>query len=250
MISADTLSAITGKGLGYLMALTHEAAKHLLRDRNIQLELFDERLPVTILQEDGKKYVLCGSPYRKAHDTFVFDQMLGKGREALDAVERMVASGRLKTYEKVVRRAQKKLTTSGAARYYEFSYDENQRTFTIIEKTEEIDKARSLCGYYILQTSETDLDDEHVEGTYKKLREVEDAFRDLKDLLDIRPVYHWVDRRVRTHLFLCLLSSGRGGQGTKNTEARRLVGQEKRAHSGALHQPFRHHPGRGIPSGR
>ena len=206
MISADNLSAITGKGLGYIMALKHEAAKNLLREKQIQLELFDERLPVTILQEDGKKYVLCGSPYRKEHDTYVFDQMLAKGWEALDAVERMVASGRLKTYEKVVRRAQKKLTTSGAARYYDFSYDESQRTFTIIEKTEEIDNARSLCGYYILQTSETDLEDEHVEGTYQKLREGADVVRDLNNLLDIRPVSPWVDRQVRTHLFLCLLS--------------------------------------------
>ena len=234
MISADTLSAITGKGLGYLMALTHEAAKNLLRERNIQLELFDERLPVTILEEDGRKYVLCGSPYRKAHDTYVFDQMLAKGREALEVVEKMVASGRLKTYEKVVRRAQKKLTTSGAARYYEFSYDEHQRTFTIIEKQEEIEKARALCGYYILQTSETDLDDEHVEGTYKKLREVEDVVRDLKGLLDIRPVSHWVDRRVRTHLFLCLLSQVVvGGYDERSREEAGWAGEKTTLWSGS-----------------
>jgi len=48
--------------------------------------------------------------------------------------------------------------------------------------------------------------DDKVEGCYKRLQEVERVFRDLKDLIDIRPVYHWVEKRVESHIFLCLLS--------------------------------------------
>ena len=41
---------------------------------------------------------------------------------------------------------------------------------------------------------------------FRGLQEVEQVFRDLKELIDIRPVYHWIDRRVKTHIFLCLIA--------------------------------------------
>jgi len=205
MITLDNVKAIEGKNLGYIMALRHKRAKDLLQDKDIQPELFDKRLPLTIYREDGKKYVLCGSEERREKDLYVFNQLLKKGKEALLKVKRMVDKGRLKKYDKVVRGAQKKLTESGASRYFDFSYEEGGK-FKIIEKKDKIERARTLCGYYILETSETKMEDEKVEASYKKLQEVERVFRDLKDLIDIRPVYHWIEKRVETHIFLCLLS--------------------------------------------
>ena len=205
MISLDNIKLITGENLGYIMALRHEAAKDLLREKDIQPELFDKNLPISIFEEDGKKYVLCGSEYRRENDLYVFQKLLEKGKEALRVVERMVDEGRLRKYDKVIRRAQKKLTESGALRYFDFSYKEGEE-FKIIEKKDEIQRAKALCGYYILQTSEVDMEDEKVERSYKRLQEVERVFRDLKDLIDIRPIYHWVEKRVETHIFLCLLS--------------------------------------------
>lgn len=205
MITLDNIKAITGEELGYIMALKHESAKDLLREKNIEPFLSDKKLPITISEEDGKKYVLCGSEYRKENDLYIFNKLLKKGREALGVVEKMVEVGRLKKYDKVIKRAQKKLTQSKALKYYDFFYQEGEK-FTIIEKKDEIERAKRLCGYYILQTSETKMEDDKVEGSYKRLQEVERVFRDLKDLIDIRPVYHWVERRVETHIFLCLLS--------------------------------------------
>jgi len=98
-----------------------------------------------------------------------------------------------------------KLTQSRASRCYDFEYQEGEK-FKIIEKKDEIERAKMLCGYYILEISETEIEDERVEGCYKRLQEVERVFRDLKDLTDIWPVYHWIERRVESHIFLCLLS--------------------------------------------
>lgn len=205
MISLDNIEAITGEKLDYIMALKHESAKDLLREKDITPELFDKKLPIMIYQENGKKYVLCGSEYRKEKDLYVFQKLLKKGREALEVVEAMVDKGRLKKYDKVIKRAQKKLTKSRACRYYDFEYQEGEK-FKIIEKEDEIERAEMLCGYYILQTSEVKMEDERIEGCYKGLQEVERVFWDLKDLIDIRPVYHWIERRVESHIFLCLLS--------------------------------------------
>ncbi len=178
-INLDNIEAVTGEKLGYIMALKHESAKDLLREKDITLELFDKKLPITIYQEDGKKYVLCGSEYRKEKDLYEFQKLLKKGRQALEVVEAMVDKGRLKKYDKVIKRAQKKLTELRACRYYDFEYQEGEK-FRIIEKEDEIERAKMLCGYYILQTSEVKMEDHKIEGCYKRLQEVERVFRDLK----------------------------------------------------------------------
>ena len=117
----------------------------------------------------------------------------------------MVDKGRLKKYDKVIKRAQKKLTQSKALKYYDFEYKEGEK-FKIIEKKAEIERAKRLRGYYILETSEIQMEDDKVEGCYKRLQEIERVSRDLKDLIDIRSVYHWIEKRVESHIFLCLLS--------------------------------------------
>lgn len=205
MVTAENVGKIIREGLGYIMALRNGEAKELLKEKGIQMELFDQKLPVTIW-EDGqeRKYVLCGSEYRRERDEKVLEALLSRGREALEKVQRMVEAGRLKKYEKVIRRAEKKLTESGTGKYFDFSYQEGK--FEIIKRSEEIKKSKMLCGYYVLETSEVGMPVEEVEAHYKDLQQVEQCFRDLKDLLDIRPVYHWVDRRVKTHIFLCLMA--------------------------------------------
>jgi transposase len=204
MITIKNAEELTDMGLGYILALRHEEAKELLKKEGIQRELFDKVLPIEIYRGEKEKYVLCGSPYRKEREEASFEVLLKNGRESLESVRKMVEGGRLKDPEKVIRRAERKLTRSGASRYYDFEYRNGK--FEIIEKEEEIERARKLCGHYILKTTEIDMDPEKVEERYKSLQEVEKVFRDLKDLLVIRPIYHWKDRRVETHIYLCLLS--------------------------------------------
>jgi transposase len=66
--------------------------------------------------------------------------------------------------------------------------------------------ARSLCGYYIIKTTLIDMKEDKIEENYKQLKTVERAFRELKELVRIRPIFHWEDRRVKTHIFLCILA--------------------------------------------
>jgi transposase len=93
---------------------------------------------------------------------------------------------------------------SRCERFYDFTYKEGK--FEIIEKREFIEKARALCGYYILKTTLVDKKEEEIEENYKQLRAVEATFRELKELVKIRPIHHWRDRRVRIHVFLCILA--------------------------------------------
>ncbi len=205
MIDANNIEAITKEKFGYILALKHREAKDLLEKKEIQTEIFEKRIPATIFVDGkSKKYVLCGSEYRKKSDLNSFNKIIQKGRAALEKVQKMVEKNKIKKYDVVIRRAQKHLTKSGAEKYFDFKYENTK--FEIIEKKDEIKKAENLCGFYILETSEIEMDDKDVEVHYKQLQQVERIFRDLKRYLDIRPVFHWKDKRVKTHMFLCLLA--------------------------------------------
>ncbi|MGB6864087.1 MAG: IS1634 family transposase [Candidatus Aminicenantaceae bacterium] len=63
-----------------------------------------------------------------------------------------------------------------------------------------------LDGKYLLSTSDDSLSAEDVALGYKQLMEVERAFRTLKTTLELRPIYHRKDERIRAHVLLCFLS--------------------------------------------
>jgi transposase len=141
MINSENVEAITGEGFGYIMALKHKTAKEFLEKKGIQAELFENRVPITIFVDGKEKqYVLCGSKHRKKRDLETLHEILKRGREALEEVKRMVEKGKIKAKEKVIKRAQKKLTKSNAEKYFDFKYD--GRKFTIIEKENEIKKQK------------------------------------------------------------------------------------------------------------
>lgn len=207
MVSIENLEKIREVGLEYIVALTHTEARELLWKKKIgQKELFDVEIPITILVEEKEKdkYVLCGSEFRNEHDKKTLNKLLEKGKKALEEVKKMVEEGRIKDKTKIIKRAQKKLTKSGAENFYDFSIDDDK--FKIIPNTQYIQMAENLCGYYILKTTKIDMPDDEVERNYKQLKFVEKAFRELKELVEIRPIFHWKERRVKTHIFLCILA--------------------------------------------
>ena len=63
-----------------------------------------------------------------------------------------------------------------------------------------------LDGKFLLSTSDPDLTAEDVALGYKNLLEAERGFRDMKSTLDLRPVYHRIEPRIRAHVLLCWLA--------------------------------------------
>jgi transposase len=69
-----------------------------------------------------------------------------------------------------------------------------------------IDYEEQMDGIFILTTNRQDLEAQKVVESYKNLKEVEMLFDDLKNFVDIRPVRHWLEVRVRSHVFICILA--------------------------------------------
>jgi transposase len=92
------------------------------------------------------------------------------------------------------------------ARYYNVTFDAAVPAVTWTPHADTKTKAEQLDGGYLLKTDRQDLSDEEIWRLYVLLTRVEDAFRDMKSPLLERPIFHHLEHRVQTHIFLCVLA--------------------------------------------
>ena len=92
------------------------------------------------------------------------------------------------------------------ARYYAITYDAATPAVSWTEQAEKKAAASALDGTYLLKTDRQDLADDEIWHLYILLTRVEAAFRALKSPLMERPIFHHLEHRVQTHIFLCVLA--------------------------------------------
>ena len=177
----------------------------------LHLSLFDERDLAEITSPDypGERLVVCRNPLLAAERT-------RKRGELLDATE-----AELRRIQQRVRRPRRPLRGAAAigqavgavlgrrkvAKHFRVSIGEADLLFE--RDTAAIAAEAHLDGIYVLRTSlpEDRLDGAGTVRAYKSLARVERAFRSLKTVdLEVRPVFHWTEARVRAHVFLCMLA--------------------------------------------
>lgn len=140
------------------------------------------------------RFVVCHNPDQAQRDRYVRDQLLAQLRQAitgsdqLSATARAELAGELRRYPGLNRFL--RTTPGGLLRV-------DQRAVAAEER---------LDGKFLLRTSDPTLSAEDVALGYKQLLEVERGWRDMKSTLDLRPVYHHLERRIRAHVLLCWLA--------------------------------------------
>jgi transposase len=103
--------------------------------------------------------------------------------------------------KKVLEKSDKKwIVKNGFKKYLKLKED-------IIESIdyEKLEKEKIYDGKWVLLTN-TELEYTEIAKYYKSLWQIESAFRELKSSLDVKPMYHWVERRIRGHIFICFLA--------------------------------------------
>src|SRR5215468_10371390 len=156
---------------------------------------------------DEQTYVLCRSQQRIAKDRAIRSKQEARLLADIEKLSLRVADKKLVKLEKINQAIGRLLERyPRVARYYRLSYDE--KTSTIVS-TFDADKhltAEKLDGCYLLKTDRKDLSADEIWRVYTLLTRAEDAFRDMKSPLVIRPIFHHKERRTDSHIFLCLLA--------------------------------------------
>jgi transposase len=152
-------------------------------------------------------HILCKSDGREAKDRAIREKHEARFLADLRKLQTRVATGKLKDAAKIHQALGRlKERYPRVARYYALGYDAATGAVTWTEQQEKKAGAQRLDGGYLLKTDRHDLTDEEIWRTYILLTRVEAAFRAMKSPLCERPIFHHLEHRVQTHIFLCVLA--------------------------------------------
>ncbi len=162
---------------------------------------------VKLFEKGDEVFLLCISEGRVAKDRAIREKQEKKFLADLEKLRKRTSTSSLKTIKNVyeaIGRLRERYQRVG--RYYSIDFDEKTNSLTWMEDTEKKRHAEQVDGGYLLRTSRKDLSDEEIWRTYMLLTRVEAAFRDLKSPLAMRPIYHQLQQRTESHVFVCVLS--------------------------------------------
>ena len=198
------------EGLDWITALRAPQVKKLVRDGDLQLTLFDVQDLAEITSPDfpGERLVACMNPFLEAERARKRESLLAATEADLEKIAAACARARrpLRGQDTIAVRVDRVLKRRKVGKHFtiaitgdSFSYARNQDSITA---------EAALDGIYVLRTSvePADLEPGEVVSSYKALAQVERAFRAFNTDLDIRPIRHRTEDRVRAHVFLRMIS--------------------------------------------
>src|ERR1700726_3178615 len=186
MITKAVADKIKGtEGLHTISALTHRQIVELLERKIITAELFDEEKIVEVFdpEEPKRRYCLCRNPQTAGREGKTRERLLERTRAELDKI---AGSKRRASAKTLGARVGRVLERSKMGKFVRWDVIDGRLSWNFDQEK--------------MAASE-------VVASYKKLGLVEEAFRSLKTVqLEVRPVYHKTDDRIRSHVFLCTLA--------------------------------------------
>jgi len=221
MVTSNNLDAITAGNHGYLVGLKRRRNKKLDK----WLAAVDEakwiNCPVGVTAREkvdpprtraqevpsgiaGMRVIIVDSDERRAYEEAMRVKSMERTRQALEKLRLRIAAGKLKQPEKIGAAAERLLQRSHGYRYY--SWEIHQGGFRYFENAAGLGSEKGIEGKYVIATSESGLSVLEVVAIYKDLSDVERGFRQLKDVLAMRPIYHQIEARVKAHIFVAALA--------------------------------------------
>jgi hypothetical protein len=202
--NADKLQGV--EGLCTISALTHRQIVSLLERKIIQPELFDETQIVEVLDPEAprRRYCLCRNPQTAAREANTRAALMAKTGQLLD---KLAAAKRKASPERLGVRVGKILQRYKMGKLVRWRIEAGHLQWHWDQ--EKLAAEQRFDGCYIVSADvpPEQMAKAELVAAYKKLALVETAFRNLKTVqLEVRPVYHKLDDRIRSHVFLCTLA--------------------------------------------
>lgn len=211
MVSSKNLKALSSAGYEYIVSIKLRRSKEakgllsLLPKRDKFTKLKDNLLVFELPPREGERYIACYNPLRAQETREHRETLLKRCEEFLDQFLLAPKQGKTKDPLKIRLRIDRFLRKKKMAFFFHYSFD-SEGKLTYQRREQEIDKETALDGLFIIKTNSQDLSQEALALGYKTLWEVENAFREVKDFLKVRPIYHHNGERVKGHIFICFLA--------------------------------------------
>ncbi|MGH3971662.1 MAG: IS1634 family transposase [Mycobacterium sp.] len=198
-------------GIGWLTALrAPQIAALAAEDGPLQMSLFDTHNFAEITHPDypGERLIACRNPALATERARKRNDLLTATENTLAPIIDSVRAGRLTGADKIGLRVGAAWGKYKMAKHFQVTITDT--TLTVTRHHARIDAEAALDGIYLLRTTvpATELDTAAAIGAYKNLAHVERDFRSLKAIdLDLRPIHHHLEDRVRAHVLICFLAA-------------------------------------------
>ena len=195
---------------GWITALRAPAIRKLMADDGpLQLSLFDQQDLAEITSDDfpGERLVACRNPVLAADRARTREDLLTATEKLLAPLIARVAAGKLTGAGPIGVQVGKVISRYKTAKHFAVTITDT--TLSVERRQDRIDAEAALDGFYVLRTPvpASELDAAAVVTAYKNLKYVERDFRHIKaDDLDLRPVFHRLEERVKAHVLICMLA--------------------------------------------
>ena len=196
-------------GVGWITALRAPQIQALVESGSLQLSIFDEH-NLAEIQDDrypGERLVVCKNPLLAGERARKRKDLLRATEAKLAPIQERVAEARLAGKDRIGLAVGKVIDRHKVAKHLLVEITENG--LQVRRNQASIEAEAALDGIYVLRTSvpSESLESAEVVRGYKLLVKIERAFRSFKSVdLQVRPVRHWAEKRVRAHVFLCMLA--------------------------------------------
>jgi hypothetical protein len=207
----DALKADDSNHLGWITALRAPAIAKLAAEHGpLQMSLFDQHDLAEITHPDypDERLIACRNPALAAERARKRADLLAATEHAIAPLIARVQAGRLPGADKIALKAGALINKYKMAKHFDLQITDT--TLTITRRVEQIAAEAALDGIYVIRTSvpAERLDPAAAVTAYKQLAHVERDFRSIKTIdLDLRPVHHRLEDRVRAHVLLCMLAA-------------------------------------------
>ena len=221
MVTEENLQLLSEQGQGYLVGVKRRRNANMAK----WLDAVDEAKwvdcpvgisaseksdpPRTRVQEvpsgkEGMRVFVIDSDERRLYEESMRARSMAHVKEKLEKLRQRVQAGRLTDAAKIGAAAERIMQAHHGYRYYRWWFEGGR--FFFEEDPLHLEKEKRIEGKYLIATSEASLGALEAVGMYKQLSEVERGFRSLKDVLEMRPIYHKSEGRVRAHIFVAALA--------------------------------------------
>jgi transposase len=207
MKTMEVLEDLHRHGFHYVLAEVNRNVEEILREapKHRAVPVGESNVAREVIGEDGRRFVVLLNRERRRQELETLERRVAQGRAILEHLRRAFARGPERHHHTILRQAHAALDAKGLGDLFDLDWDENTFQGLLAKVKERVARRRREAGWWVL-TTDTDLPIAQVARLYLGLTIIEQGWREIKSVLEVRPLHHRLDRRVEAHLLVCLLA--------------------------------------------
>ena len=207
MKTTEVLEDLHRHGFHYVLAEVNRNVEEVLREAPTHraVPIGEHNVAREVIGEDGRRFVVLLNPERRRQELETLERRVAQGRAILEQLRRSLAKGPERHHHRILRQAHAALEVKGLSDLFELDWDEDTLQGLTAQLKERVARRKREAGWWVL-TTDTELPVAQVAQLYLGLGIIEQGWREIKSVLEVRPLHHRLDRRVEAHLLICLLA--------------------------------------------